>query len=392
MALTGKERLQRTLQGQRVDRIPIAPFLYYNSVYEMFGYKPRISNFYDPDDFDPIQKFVEYCDCFGFDVLHVLGSVWDMYLHSSLADRSIIESDENWDVAVTDEGDEEQRRRTVTVKTPEGELRQVESYKHTSAYLVVQNIDEHLIKTKRDFDLFRNYSPPADKMDCRLIARATKAIGEKGLTDTNTHGAFNILTMFRSVEQALTDPITDEGFYRAMAEFFLERLIRRARKMIEAGAEVIEVAAQIAGSQVGPTFYQQYILEYEKRLCQAIREAGGLVILHNCGRARTIMHLYNQLPIHCWGYLTPPPLGDVELDEALKVMRPDLALRGNVDQVQFLVQATPREVRQKVKELLQKVKPRGNFILSTTDFFFDGTPYENIHAFAEAGREYGRYD
>ncbi|MBN2581147.1 MAG: hypothetical protein JXB10_19355 [Pirellulales bacterium] len=390
MVLTGRERLLRIFHGEPVDRFPVAPFLYYNSVYEMFDHKPGIYDFYDPDDFDPIVKFVEYCDHFGFDVLHVLGSVWDMYLHSSLADRSIIESDENWDVSVVDEENEAQTRRTLTIRTPKGLLRQVESYRHASAYLVVQNVDEHLIKTPRDFDLFREYSPPADKMDCSLITRARRAVGDKGLMDTNTHGAFNILTMFRDVERVLTDPITDEGFYRAMAEFFLERLILRAGKMIEAGAEVIEIAAQIAGSSVGPAFYERYILEYESRLCKAIREAGGLVILHNCGPARTVMHLYNQLDINCWGYLTPPPLGDVELDEALRVMRPDLALRGNVDQVHFMVQATPEQIRRRVEQVLQKVKPRGNFILSTTDFFFDGTPYENIMAFAEAGREFGR--
>ena len=72
-------------------------------------------------------------------------------------------------------------------------------------------------------------------------------------------------------------------------------------------------------------------------------------------------------------------------------MRPDMALRGNVDQVEFIRKATPKEVRERVRDLLLKVKPRGNWILSTTDFFFDGTPYENIQAFAEAGREYGEY-
>ena len=103
------------------------------------------------------------------------------------------------------------------------------------------------------------------------------------------------------------------------------------------------------------------------------------------------LHLYNQLDINCWGYLTPPPMGDVELEEALKVMRPDLALRGNVDQVKFMVEATGEQVRQRVRDVLRKAKPRGNFILSTTDFFFDKTPYENIKAFAEAAVKYGRY-
>ena len=55
------------------------------------------------------------------------------------------------------------------------------------------------------------------------------------------------------------------------------------------------------------------------------------------------------------------------------------------------MEATPQQVREKVAELLEKVKPRGNWILSTTDFFFDGTPHENIEALAEAGRDFGRY-
>jgi hypothetical protein len=32
------------------DRVPIAPFLYFNSVYERFRHKPRVNNFYDPLD------------------------------------------------------------------------------------------------------------------------------------------------------------------------------------------------------------------------------------------------------------------------------------------------------------------------------------------------------
>jgi uroporphyrinogen-III decarboxylase len=132
-------------------------------------------------------------------------------------------------------------------------------------------------------------------------------------------------------------------------------------------------------------------MEYEQRVVKAVREMGALVIFHNCGDAAKVMHLYNDLEINCWGYLTPPPFGDVDLDEALRVMRPDLALRGNIDQVEFLVKASPKEIRRKVQEILQKVKPRGNWILSTTDFFFDGTPYCNIEAFAEAGREFGAY-
>ena len=45
----------------------------------------------------------------------------------------------------------------------------------------------------------------------------------------------------------------------------------------------------------------------------------------------------------------------------------------------------------KVRKLLEKVKTRGNFILSTTDWPFDNTPFENLKAFSNAGIKYGAY-
>jgi len=389
--MNGRERLFKALRGQPTDRVPVAPFLYYNSVYEMFDYKPQIETFFNPPDFDPIEKFVEYCDHFGFDVLHVLGSVWDIWVANAMMDQTIAVSEKNWDVTITEEKKgEDELLRTIDIRTPGGALRHIEKHERTSKYLIVSATLEYLIKSRNDFEILRRYAPSADRMDCQLIQRARQATGEKGLVDANTHGAFNILGMFRKLEDILTDPLTDPVFYQEMVDYFIPRLIQRATKMVAAGADVIEVAGHWTG-QVGPKIFQKFILENENRLVKAIHELGVPVIYHNCGDAAKIMRFYNDLEIDCWGYLTPPPHGDVIVEEALEVLRPSLTLRGNIDQITFMYQATPQQVEEKVRDLLTLVKPRGNWILSTTDFFFDETPYDNINAFAEAGLEYGQY-
>lgn len=382
-SLTGRERLTKTFKGEEVDRISISPFIWANNVYEMFKYTPSIEKNMYPDDFDLPQKYVDYHDHFGFDVLFSPGLLWEKY---------IPESAENWEVTVQKEGDADKEKRTTIIKTPEGELKQIQNFSRSSKYLVVFAPQEYPIKTKKDFEIFAKYVPPAKYVDLDIISRAKKAVGDKGLVNPAIMGSFNTLNQFRKLEDMMMDPILDEGFYREMMEFFLQWNVKHfVEDVIPAGADSIELGGNLATSGVGPQFFKDHVLDYENKFAGAIRNAGAFVVYHNCGDAQTIMHLYNDLDINVWGYVTGAPFGDVVLDDVLKIIRPDMALRGNIDQVEFLRNATVAEIKERVRELLEKVKPRGNWILSCSDFFFDGTPYENIFALTEAGLEYGKY-
>ncbi|MHB8862822.1 MAG: uroporphyrinogen decarboxylase family protein [Pirellulaceae bacterium] len=379
--MTGRERLLRTIRGETTDRVPISPFLYYNAIYEMFGYQPNITGgYYDyfyPRDFDAIGKYVEYCDAFGFDVLHLLGSPWRVY--------DLSQSGAQWDAVLTESGDDNIRRREITITTPGGVLRQTENVNRSSRYLVVSAIDEHLIKTPADFEAFRKYGPRADSLDYSTVTRSREVTGDKGLACPIIHGAFNMLSTFRKLDEVMIDPLVDEGFYREMIGFFADWVAERAVKMVQAGADAVEIGGNMAGSAVGPAFFESYVRPYEQRIIDAVHDSGAYLVYHNCGDAAKIMHLYNDMSIDVLGYLTGPPFGDLNLDEALQTWKPTMTLRGNIDQVNFMMQASPSQVRQRVWELLDKVGARGRFILSTTDFFFDETPYENIRAFVHAG-------
>jgi uroporphyrinogen decarboxylase len=234
--------------------------------------------------------------------------------------------------------------------------------------------------------------PPAEFMDADLVRRARQAVGDKGLVNVGTHGAFNTIAQFRKLENVMMDPILDEPFYREMSTFLINWQMAAIRKLIQAGSDCIEFGGNMATSCVGPEYFRRYVMEFENELARQIHAVGAFVVYHNCGDAQKIMHLYNDLDIDMWGYLTGPPFGDVILEDALRIIRPNMTLRGNIDQVEFLPHATPAQVERRVRELIEKVKRRGNWVLSTTDFPFDGLPYENLRAFAEAGRDYGQYD
>jgi uroporphyrinogen decarboxylase len=380
--MTPRERLTLTLQGKRADRVPVSPFLWYNNMFEMFGYIPRIEDNYSPRDFDVVAKWIQYCEVFGFDVMFAGGFQFDRFIPASAPD---------WDVTVTKAGDADAERRTTVVKTPRGNLTQVMNFKRSEAHLIVLAVEKYVIETREDFEIFRAYAPPAQYVDLGTISRAREQVGDKGLVNFAGFGAFNTLNMLRKLENMMMDPMVDEGLYREMMQFVTAWNLPLLSSVVAAGADAIELGGNLATSGAGPDFFKSYVMEYENALARRIHADGAFVVYHNCGDAQQIMHLYNDLDIDCWGYLTGAPFGDVILEDALRILRPTMALRGNVDQVEFLRTASGAEIQDRVARLLEKTKQRGNWILSTSDFFFDGTPYENIHAFSRAGQEYGRY-
>ncbi len=200
--------------------------------------------------------------------------------------------------------------------------------------------------------MFAKYGPQGDYVDVKPIQRAAAAVGDKGLVDAPSHGVFNTMSLFRNLEVVLTDPYTDEGLYRAMMEYFTTYVKKQARALIEAGADIFEIGGNLATSGVGPKFFKNYVLDYEKQVVDEVRNLGAYSIYHNCGDAAKVMKFYNDINPDCWGYLTPPPFADVDLDEALTVIPPDMVLRGNVDQVEFLVKPSiPENSRSVVPKL-----------------------------------------
>jgi uroporphyrinogen-III decarboxylase len=100
---------------------------------------------------------------------------------------------------------------------------------------------------------------------------------------------------------------------------------------------------------------------------------------------------YNQLGLDALETLTEKPFGDTDIDHAISVMDKTITVVGNIDQIEFLRTATPEEIREAVRRLLDKFKKRRKFILGTSDYISEGTSYENIKAFHDAGREFGEY-
>ena len=110
--LTSRERVLRLLRGEPIDRMPVAPRVFRNVVFE----------FLQRSDVDVVEGTAEYCRHFGFDII-------DWSCTPPYEDLNI--EGPNWTPVVTQETKANTTYDIVTVKTPGGELRRVFSTTQT---------------------------------------------------------------------------------------------------------------------------------------------------------------------------------------------------------------------------------------------------------------------
>ena len=155
--------IKKTLNGEKTDRIPVAPFIHINYVDEFFL----------KHDSDPVTKTIEVYDYFGFDIIF-RNSTAD-YLNEEYCDSR------DWRVAKNEVETIQGVERTVEtiIKTPEKELRQIQEYRLVSEYETVMAPTEYFIKNDDDFIQFIKYQPPVPEYDFSDTVRAREILGER---------------------------------------------------------------------------------------------------------------------------------------------------------------------------------------------------------------------
>jgi uroporphyrinogen decarboxylase len=373
--MTGRERLTTVLNGGKVDRVPVVPFIYNNFINE----------FYHSKDADSVQKGLELYEYFGCDI--ILRTCNQYAYMSELATDA-----KNWRVTEAREGDDKEWAVTTTIKTPEKELTQKKRYSYVTANEAVEAVVDFYIKDEDDFRQFVKYQPPLPRYDCSIIKKAREFLGDKGLAAPWVEGAFNFASFFRKMDELIIDAYENPKLYNGMIKYFSDRSLEVIRQFAEAGADIVCSSGNVANAIfAGPHFFKEHVLPHEIEFTRRAKAYGPYFLYHNCGYAAPLLAMYSDIKMNIYESLSAAPYGDTVLEDALSKIDRKITLLGNIDQIEFLIKASPEEVRKEVKRVLNLAKKRGNFILGTSDYLSEGTPHENIEAFVEAGLEYGRY-
>ena len=134
--------------------------------------------------------------------------------------------------------------------------------------------------------------------------------------------------------------------------------------------------------------FDEFSLPYFKENIEHVHKyMNSKPTVHICGESKDL-----------WLDLVDAGIGNFSIDncedlsEAKEIMGDKVCITGNVPPVDVMFLGTEEQVRQSVKECIEKAwdSPCG-YVLSTGCQIPKGTPFKNIEAFMEAGREFGSY-
>jgi hypothetical protein len=242
---------------------------------------------------------------------------------------------------------------------------------------------EHLMKDREQWPLWKQvFAPAFDRFDFSFIDRMTaKTRGEVALYGT-TFCPYGLMTLLLGLEQAATIFLDEPEYALGLMDYFTEIVIEVGRELFRRGVDLLRIGAATT-SLLGPALYEEFVLPYHRRIASALRESGGLSILHCCGHVNAMLEAFARAGWDGLEPLTPPPLGNVALADAKRRVGDRVCLKGNLDPVNVMKEADADSVALATRECLETGARAGGYILSVADCMAPGTLKANMEIVAD---------
>jgi len=141
------------------------------------------------------------------------------------------------------------------------------------------------------------------------------------------------------------------------------------------GVMMAEPAAGLMSNDDCKTFSSDYV----KQIVDKVQDENFIVVLHNCGNQGQCTEAMVSTGAAAYHFGNK-----CKMEEVIKDVPPTALAMGNIDPVSIFKDGMPFRMRQVVTDLLEKMRPYPNFVLSSGCDTPPLTPMANIDAFFEA--------
>lgn len=160
-----------------------------------------------------------------------------------------------------------------------------------------------------------------------------------------------------------------------------EFILRYCLALKASGANGVLMAEPAAGL-MSDADCMEFSTRYVKRIVDAVQDETFMVVLHNCGNTGHCTHAMVASGADGFHFGNK-----CDMEKVMEDIPADKLGMGNLDPVSVFKQGTPEEMKQAVKDLMERCSRFPNFVLSSGCDTPPHTPLQNVEAFFEAHRE-----
>jgi uroporphyrinogen-III decarboxylase len=224
------------------------------------------------------------------------------------------------------------------------------------------------------------------------IVKAREYTGGKLSIHGATYAPEDYLIDRLGVDEAFTAMLTHPDKCREILLRYARALSAHVMEQIHAGAEAINFSAPWTGQNFLSLDVYESIVAPAYRVISGLCKAEDVACYcHTCGSIDDRLEKIIDLGFSGLECLDPPPLGNVELEDAVRRIGDRAFIKGNIDPVNILLNGSKEEVRSSVLKTLETGMKAKGFILSTACSISPGTPPENLEVLYELVEQYGHY-
>ena len=370
--MTPKERMMRALNLEKPDRLPCS--IHQWQQYHLDTYMNGV---------DPLTAFQQTGMDAAIQYFEAMGQFW-----LPDADENVLQSPDWRETLTVIDPNPKNKILLHTIETPEGQL----TYK-TGSNNITTWVMEYLVNKHEDVELIDKYMPAA-KLNREAVSQAYDEVGDAGILRGFVWGdqagcwqhACCLMKPEDLIVEALENPDWVHHFMRVLLEKklrFIEESLQGARfDLIETGG------GASSDTLISPNLHREFCLPYDREMHRALHSIGQKVTYHTCGGMMFILDLIVENETDASETLSPAKIGGNirEPEKVADVFGGKVAMIGGMDQMTYLTDGTPEQIKQEVYRLFEGFGANGGYILSASDHFFDA-PIENLQAYADAAKE-----
>lgn len=214
----------------------------------------------------------------------------------------------------------------------------------------------------------------------------------------NVRGGFIFLSqLLRGFEGWFEDLLLRPEVVCDLLDRTLKYQMELAQALLEGVGEYVDVVVYgddlgiQNGPMVSPALYRKYLKPRQAELFATIRRyTQAKIHYHTCGSVYALIPDFIEIGVDI---LNPVQVSakDMEPERLKREFGDRLSFWGAVDTQRVLPRGTPEEVEEEVRRRIRELAPGGGYVLCAVHNIQPDVPPENILALFQAGRKYGTY-